>query len=90
MNDVSGCLMYHVDGSLIFWSIQGDRTVISNPVSVDSNHVKADDKVCHLYGKYIIQSKFLPACATMRIGFNTVPLVPAGRLSGAMHSNKKR
>ncbi|CAO3689829.1 unnamed protein product [Umbelopsis ramanniana] len=65
MNDISGCLIYHVDGSLIFWSIQGDCTVISNPVSVDSNHVKADDKVCHLY-------------------------VPAGPLSGVMHSNKKR
>ncbi|KAG2186833.1 hypothetical protein INT44_003059 [Umbelopsis vinacea] len=49
MEDVPGCLIYHVDGSLVFWSIQGKRTVISSPVSVDSNYVKPDDAVCQLY-----------------------------------------
>ncbi|KAI8584724.1 hypothetical protein K450DRAFT_217711 [Umbelopsis ramanniana AG] len=49
MDDVPGCLIYHVDGSLIFWSIQGERTVVCSPVSADSNYVKPDDNVCQLY-----------------------------------------
>ncbi|KAH8553534.1 hypothetical protein BGW37DRAFT_518481 [Umbelopsis sp. PMI_123] len=48
-DDALGCLVYHVDGSLIFWSTSGDHSVISKPQSVDSNYLTPNDHVCQLY-----------------------------------------